>query len=150
MRSTRYRRMIRLVIPLLAVLAGTTAILPSAQAAEPPPNEVPCAFTYTFLNDPPSPFHGPRFTGRFIITNNNTVSTAAWTLRARFQPGVEVTQFWGVRMLVDADPNYVFGNANWNARLGPGQSIEVGVVANKTSDAVSAIPRPTSFCTFTW
>jgi endoglucanase len=59
------------------------------------------------------------------VTNTSTTAVNGWTLAAELAPGQQLTNGWSATWQQDGR-NLTARNLDWNARVAPGASIEVG------------------------
>jgi len=135
MHARTYRRAFALLLPLLGILAATVIASPAQAAPQ------PCSVAYQASGWPATGSGPSGFSATFSLTNNTATKTAGWRVEVHYQTGVEVTTNWNSEKLLDVDPVYVFGDVSWNREIGVGRSIQFGLVAKKTSSAISNTPR---------
>lgn len=92
--------------------AGTQAGLPSG---------VTC--TYSVTSD-----WGNGFQGQIVLKNGSNQTYNGWTLT--FNTNNKITSLWGGELAGQSGTKVTVKNPSWNGTLAPGQSVEIGFVAD--------------------
>lgn len=81
---------------------------------------------------------GSGFTGLIRISNKGATAINGWNVQWNYTGDTRLTNSWGAS--VTGSNPYVASNFNWNSNIQPGQSIEIGFQAAKSSSSAMEMP----------